>query len=340
MARIKRWLMRAAVMAGAAFVTLALAEAALRGYGYYRGVVGGPGAGLTMPKEWERRPTTVPGAAQAFYWQGQLTVKNEYGMRRSEPFPAKQADRFRIMVVGDSLTFGPGVAVEDTYPAVLERELGRDYRVEVLNLGIGGYQTENILWVIKTFAPQLQPDLIVYGVCLNDFLPSRVGEYRGNAYPFPLPAAVKDFLIRSTLVGQIIAQGYNEFLIRLGLRRDFYGDILADLHGEQKKFEADVRAMSEFNRGLGLPPMVAMVLNQAPRTAGPPWQLAKLAESDLASAGMTVIPVDDYYRQHDRAIMAVSKWEPHPNAEAHRIFAEQLAKQIREMAAIAAYKKF
>jgi lysophospholipase L1-like esterase len=241
--------------------------------------------------------------------------------------------------VGDSLTYGSGVGVEEAYPAVLEGLLGRDYRVEVLNLGIGGYQSENILWVIHTFAPALDPDLVIYGVCLNDFLPSRVGEYRYMTYPFPLPRAVKDFLARRTIAGELIANGYNQLLVRLNLRKDFYSDILDGINGCQEKFDRDVRAMNHLAAGMGLPPIVAMVLNQHPRTSGPDWRLAKLAETYLRAAGMTVVPADQYYRQYNGADLRVSRWEGHPNAQAHRIFAEQFAAAIRPLPMLQAYRK-
>ena len=77
------------------------------------------------------------------------------------------------MVVGDSLTYGAGIEIEDTFVALLNRWLSPDYRVEVLNLGLAGGQSEDILKVIKKFQAPLSPDLIIYAVCLNDFLPLR-----------------------------------------------------------------------------------------------------------------------------------------------------------------------
>ena len=84
---------------------------------------------LTMPEEWKRRETVVPGAGKAYYWHGKLHVFNEFGMRRTAPFSPKDQNTARIMVLGDSLTYGKGVDVNDAYPAVMERILAEDFRV-------------------------------------------------------------------------------------------------------------------------------------------------------------------------------------------------------------------
>ena len=66
--------------------------------------------------------------------------------------------------------------------------------MEVLNLGVSGNQSEDVLGVLQRFLPELRPDLVIYGVCLNDFLPSNVGEYQSTAYGLPLPAWLMEFV--------------------------------------------------------------------------------------------------------------------------------------------------
>ena len=76
------------------------------------------------------------------------------------------------------------------------------FNVEVLNLGVTGCQSEDILRVIKKYTPKLYPDLVIYGVCLNDFLPSGVREYENNmAYRFPFPETIKNMLSEKNVFG-------------------------------------------------------------------------------------------------------------------------------------------
>jgi len=240
---------------------------------------------LVMPQEWKRRNVNIPGAFEAYYWHNILHVQNKSGMRRIGPFPSKLDGGFRIMIVGDSLTYGYGVREEETYPKQIEAALKRDFNVEVLNLGVNGMQSEGILKIVRKYTLPLQPDLIIYGVCLNDFLPPHVPDYQNNmAYRFPIPEAIKETFSERTLLGRLVSDAYNNILMKLGLRNDFYADILKDFKNYQTRFARDVKEMNQFVLDRGLPPVVAMVLNQYPELHSKGYQLAMAAEQHLTQA--------------------------------------------------------
>src|SRR5262245_3308429 len=90
---------------------------------------------LVTPDELQEREAHVPGAARAKYWHNVLHVYNQDKMRLVGDFGPKRADTFRVMVVGDSFTYGQAVAAEATYCRRLENALSKRYRIEVLNLG-------------------------------------------------------------------------------------------------------------------------------------------------------------------------------------------------------------
>lgn len=291
----------------------------------------------TIPDAWKRRPAEVEGAYRAWYWHDHLHVYDQNGMRRAAPFPPKKPDVCRVMVVGDSLTYGYGIAEDATYARLLESALAEDDRIEVLNLGIPNLQSEDILDVITFFTPQLEPDLILYGVCLNDFL--NAGEVEGTHEQMrrgavPLPAAWKAFLIEHTLSGAFLEQRYNELLMTLGIRADFFANILNNFQDYQQRFARDVAAMNRFVTERGLPPVVGMVLNQLPATSGRSYEITRIAEQAMTAAGMTVIPSATYYEANDGRVLTVSPWEGHPNEEANRIFAEAFLTELRQHPAL------
>ena len=120
---------------------------------------------------------------------------------------------------------------------MLERELQREYRVEVLNLGVCGSQSEDIRRLAERLLPALDADLVLYGVCLNDFLPSGRGEYRNNrAWSVNLPYGFH--LEYGTRLGGLVAAAYDRLLMRVGVRADFYTDILRDFRNYQQRFAA------------------------------------------------------------------------------------------------------
>ena len=276
-----------------------------------------------IPQEWKKRRVSISGASYAYYWHNILHVHDKNHMRRIVPFPTKLDGKFRIMIVGDSLTYGYGVREEETYSKQLETTLNKNFGVEVLNLGVSGYQSEDVLKTVKQWTVLLKPDMIIYGVCMNDFLPSGVGEYQNNmANRFPIPEPVKKYLSSKTYLGRLISDAYNNILMKLGLRNDFFRDILKDFNNYQTRFARDVREMNHFVLERGLPPIVAMVLNQHPEIHSRGYQIAMAAEQHLTKAGMMVIPTEEFYKKYNKQPMAVSPWEGHPNGKAHKIFAE------------------
>jgi lysophospholipase L1-like esterase len=86
---------------------------------------------------------------------------------------AKRPATARVLVLGDSYTFGWAVTEEEVYPQRLEailRQAGAD--VEVLNLGVPGYNTEQERHLLEETLPRYDPDIVVLGYVLNDAEPT------------------------------------------------------------------------------------------------------------------------------------------------------------------------
>lgn len=99
---------------------------------------------------------------------------NESGLR-DEPLTKK--DKFRILMLGDSFTFGYGVSRGDLFADRLESSLG----VDVINAGTGGYDLINHAQFLKYYGPDFQPDLIVHMLYLgNDILYNDRWSYQGE----------------------------------------------------------------------------------------------------------------------------------------------------------------
>ena len=90
-----------------------------------RAKIGRMQSALVMPPSWQKRDLAdIPGT-DPFVWHGVIHKIDANGMRREEPLPPKDPERFRIVVVGDSLTYGEGIEAFWAYPAQLERAFGR-----------------------------------------------------------------------------------------------------------------------------------------------------------------------------------------------------------------------
>lgn len=82
---------------------------------------------------------------------------------------APEPGRRRVVALGDSSTFGWGVAAEESYPAQLEETLeGGDDGWEVLNLGVPGYSTFQGTVMLARDALALSPDVVTWSYLSND----------------------------------------------------------------------------------------------------------------------------------------------------------------------------
>jgi len=86
-----------------------------------------------------------------------------HGFRNTAPWPA-QAD---VVVVGDSLVFGYGVADGQDWPTILA---GTFANMRVVNLGLVGAGPQQYLRVFERFGRPLNPKVVLVGIyATNDF---------------------------------------------------------------------------------------------------------------------------------------------------------------------------
>ena len=81
----------------------------------------------------------------------------------------RQKDVFRILMLGDLLVFGWGVPAEATIPKRLEALLNSSgIRAEVINAGVGNYNTSMEVAYLLNEGHRYNPDLILLGYFIND----------------------------------------------------------------------------------------------------------------------------------------------------------------------------
>lgn len=93
---------------------------------------------------------------------------NEFGFRGRAVGP-KTPGEFRILVLGDSITFGDYLQEDETLPAVLERQLRASHPgLRVINAGKPGADllTESYIFLESGLA--VEPDLVLVASYLND----------------------------------------------------------------------------------------------------------------------------------------------------------------------------
>jgi len=118
---------------------------------------------------WVFRDVTTTADDRGFFskrWLSSGAVTRNADGFRERPIAAKAPGAFRIAVVGDSFTFGNGIAAADRYSDVLQRMLPE--RFEVLNFGVPGDNTVEHGQLIGTQLGRFAPDFILLQWFVND----------------------------------------------------------------------------------------------------------------------------------------------------------------------------
>jgi lysophospholipase L1-like esterase len=96
---------------------------------------------------------------------------NNLGLRGEDISLEKPQNTYRILGVGDSVTFGEGVNDKDTYLVKLNNYLTKTYKrksFQMINCGISGYNTKDEVIYLKNRWVGLQPDYAIIMFTMSD----------------------------------------------------------------------------------------------------------------------------------------------------------------------------
>lgn len=81
----------------------------------------------------------------------------------------KPSGSTRILLLGDSFTFGTGNHYEEIWPVIFERALlDHGYDVDVVKAGVSGFDTRTEILYLERLLPKYHPDIVVLAFLPND----------------------------------------------------------------------------------------------------------------------------------------------------------------------------
>ena len=231
---------------------------------------------------------------------------------RDEEYAAERSEKYRIAVLGDSLTFGWGVEKNDTFEVLLEGMLSESRPTEMINFGHGNYNTEQQVNLFKEKGLKYNPDKVVVFYFINDaeVTPVRsnwlwVAKLRSVTF---LWSRIRGLLTRSdsgqtfeSFYSALYEDGQPGFLV--------VKEAFIELHGitEERGIELQVILLPELHN-----------LVDYPFSA----EYAKVG-AFLQENGIDYIDLTDSFRGYeDTTELWVAMDDAHPNALAHRMIAE------------------
>jgi len=247
------------------------------------------------------------------FLMGVDVATNSLGHRDREIPVARQPGVRRVTMLGDSFIEGWGVPFEDTICKRLERLFARDgLAVEVMNTGVGNYNTVMEVEAFFQRDAVFNADLVVLNYTMND------------AEPVPSYGSA-GFLARNSEAAVFVVGGLDGAL-RLGGVRKSWEDYYLGLYkapGWERARAAIARLARETReRGMGL-----MIVNWPELHDVTNYRLDLITNSIRSVAQQEHLPFVDL-------LLAVNKessdklWvtppDPHPNAYANGLYAEYL----------------
>jgi hypothetical protein len=261
---------------------------------------------------------------------------NRWGFRGKE-FRERDAegwDTFRIMLLGDSLALGIGVAEEDRLTEVLERGLREKYpdvKFEVINLGVHGFETVQEYKILERMWPVVRPNLTI--VAFSETDPNISYAYHFE-YKLPVKGRTR-VMLEKLLLFRILDVVWDPIVrktIHIPTAEDERNAAYNLRSRDWGIFEQSVRGIGGYVLGeTGKEPMVIALVDVADfEKQNHYWPVRKCFEE----AGF--VWLDPGERFHSEP---VSRFEQHPNARTHVYYGTLLLDKIVQSGVISEWRK-
>jgi lysophospholipase L1-like esterase len=253
---------------------------------------------------------------------------NSKGYRDDEHAPGKAHDRLRILILGDSMTFGEGLADDQIYPRLLQARLGP--RVEIIAMAHDGWSTADELAAFKREGLSYVPDIVVIAAVTNDAQPLSTepsGFQQDWAIFRRLPLNLDFFRFLDyniNRLGDICGWRYS------------YSEWERDLFDPNKRYfhpwQATVRELAGVLKDHGIAAHAFIMIS--PVKSSLPEQIRKydvLADT-FAAAGFATVNLRENFVREFGASEGTHLWalpnDPHPGPAINQFFAREMARTL------------
>jgi len=259
------------------------------------------------------------------FWDGKASITtNSRGLRGPEVPLGKGAEEVRVLVMGDSSSFGDGVTYGETYGARLEALLNALFpktRWSVVNGAMKGYSTFQGRYLLERVGLSYHPDLVVFAFLHSDFKTDAREDRLTNLNP-PVVKALQELLYESNLY-LLLRQG---LLNRSGAAAQ--GEAAQVHRVSAADFRTNLEEMARLctSRGMGL---IFLNMPREKRNRpgeDEPWRDALKAVAK--ESGAPVVDLFTVFREREAAGDVLCFDTVHPNGAGHALIAESLLEAL------------
>lgn len=232
----------------------------------------------------------------------------------------------KILMLGDSITFGWGVPQSETVAARLEQRLSTqvDAPVLVLNSGVGNYNTAMEVAWFEQYGLDLGPDIVVLNVFVND------------AEPTPHNDSVQWW--DKFLYSRVILFGALDTVVRTALGgpdwKTYYRDLYAADAGGWAVMQQSIARLADLCKERGIRLVIVDYPELRELSPYPFADVSEKIEAAAARIGAPYVTLLPALQGEDPRSLWVTEPDPHPNSYAAGLFADYLAPRLMPFIAL------
>lgn len=248
---------------------------------------------------------------------------NSKGLRDREFSYERIPGKLRVLMLGDSLTVGWGVALKDTFSKRIERLYAKSgIDAEVIDTGVGNWNTIQEVQYFLTKGYKFQPDAVVLNFFVNDAEPVTQDRppsaLMRNCYACVFVVGRTDTVMRQ-FFGKV---DWSEYYLSL------YGD--GTSKGWLDAKEA-IHRLADFCRMKGITLLIASLPELHDVRNYRLQRITDLVHKAADQYGVAFVDLLPYLKDQQSSTLWVTPPDPHPNALAHKLIAQGIFDALQKL---------
>jgi len=314
------------VLLGAIFMTLLLGEATIR--------LLYPTISNYNMEMWRyasdlKQPTANPGLPfhhfpdkEGDYYGVHIKI-NSMGFRSRELKAVKPERIKRILLLGDSFTVGWGVPFEETYSALLEKYLNKKGNgAEVVNMGVGNYNSIMELEFFKLKGLELSPDLVILMYFINDMEPTPA-----------LTTSFKYSLVKNSYLVAFLFDRYIKLQPLMNKSYDwkeYYSNLYKEGSPGLSTNQEALKELIEICKGRGIQLLIVNIPELRVLKEYPFPSATEFVRGIAREGGVPFVDLLPDLAGEEPSTLWVSPEDPHANSKANAIIADAIIKKLMQ----------
>ena len=229
----------------------------------------------------------------------------------------------RVLMLGDSLTLGWGVPVEDTFSKRIERMFSdQGVTAEIINAGVGNYNTIQEVEFFLTEGYKYKPDIVVLNFFVND--------------AEPLPQSNPPSLLARNCYSCVFVAGRVDTLLRSLARKKDWFEYYLDLYGHGSApgwlaSKASLQKLIDHTKNYNIKLLVASLPELHDVNSYKFQLITDLVKAVADSNGVPFVDILGQLKDQPSEKLWVTPPDPHPNAYANAYIAKGLFEALQRL---------